>query len=57
MTTGQNPKRQPANPNKIPSQQGRGGKDRAKMEDFNIQIFFGVWTLVFEICPRQRAVV
>jgi hypothetical protein len=56
MTTGQNPKGQPANPNKIPGKQGPGGENCAKMEDFNIQIFFGVWTLAFEICPRQRAV-
>jgi hypothetical protein len=39
MPTERNPKRQAQNSKEIPSKQGPGGKNCAKMENFNIQIF------------------
>jgi hypothetical protein len=47
-----NPKRQFPNPKKIPN--NLGGKDSAKIEGFDFQIFFGVWDL--RISMRSIAV-
>jgi hypothetical protein len=57
MPTERNPKRQTPKHKEISKSRSLGGKNCSKMENFNIQLFFGVWTLAFEICPRQRAVV
>jgi hypothetical protein len=55
MPTERNPKRQAPNHKEIPKGRSTGDKDGAMVKAFNIQIFFGVWALAFEICPRQRA--